>query len=351
MMINRIKSIYEKLEDEESKEIFCSRLFYAFTGNKAYMDEMIRKYIMPTGLNEEGAVKYLLDGIENFAENMPLVIYGCGEMGKKIYEYIGERAACFCDRGIEKQKGGFCGKPVISPEHLIENKEKYAVIIGSVDYYKEIYYFLRKNGVWDILDNQQKIASWLELAEKQYFDEEIIQFGENEVFVDGGCLNFGTSKQLLKRCPQVKMIYAFEPDCASAERCRAEAEKTGFKNYCVIEKGLYSKETELHFRGLGNGCSGIAEEGETVIQTGTIDKEIKDRVTFIKMDIEGAELEALKGAEKTICRDHPKLAICIYHKAEDILELPEFILQLDGSYRLYLRHYSDNEGETVLYAV
>ncbi len=77
----------------------------------------------------------------------------------------------------------------------------------------------------------------------------------------------------------------------------------------------------------------------------------KNRVTFIKLDVEGAELEALKGARDTIIREHPKLAICVYHKKEDIWEIPEYILSLSKEYRLYIRHYHWNPSETVLYAV
>ena len=73
-------------------------------------------------------------------------------------------------------------------------------------------------------------------------------------------------------------------------------------------------------------------------------------VTFIKMDIEGAEYEALKGAERIIREQKPKLAICVYHKPEDIWELPELILEFNESYKFYLRHYSYQDNETVLYA-
>ena len=69
------------------------------------------------------------------------------------------------------------------------------------------------------------------------------------------------------------------------------------------------------------------------------------------MDIEGAELEALKGARNTILKDKPDLAICVYHKNEDIIEIPRYILELDPEYELYLRHYDLAEYETVLYAV
>ena len=76
-----------------------------------------------------------------------------------------------------------------------------------------------------------------------------------------------------------------------------------------------------------------------------------NRVTFIKMDIEGSELEALKGAQQTIQRDRPKLAICIYHKPEDMTDIPLYIKSLVPEYRLYVRHHSNRCSETVLYAV
>ena len=76
-----------------------------------------------------------------------------------------------------------------------------------------------------------------------------------------------------------------------------------------------------------------------------------DKITMIKMDIEGSELEALKGAKKTIQRDKPKLAICIYHKPEDMADIPLYIKELVPEYKLYIRHHSNFATETVLYAV
>lgn len=69
------------------------------------------------------------------------------------------------------------------------------------------------------------------------------------------------------------------------------------------------------------------------------------------MDIEGSELEALKGSREIIKRCRPKLEICVYHKKEDLVEIPAFIKELVPEYKLYVRHYSNNAGETVLYAV
>ena len=90
------------------------------------------------------------------------------------------------------------------------------------------------------------------------------------------------------------------------------------------------------------------------IRTTTIDHEVSHRripkVDFIKMDIEGAELTALRGAAETIRRFRPKLAICVYHKPEDLVEIPRFITSLNAGYAFYLKHHSPVLNETVLYA-
>jgi hypothetical protein len=80
-------------------------------------------------------------------------------------------------------------------------------------------------------------------------------------------------------------------------------------------------------------------------------KNEKEPVTFIKMDLEGAELNALKGAEQTIKEQKPKLAISIYHKPEDIWEIPNLLLELVPDYKFYIRHYTLIGAETVLYAL
>ena len=73
--------------------------------------------------------------------------------------------------------------------------------------------------------------------------------------------------------------------------------------------------------------------------------------TFIKMDIEGSEYEALIGAQNTIKKNRPKLAICIYHSDEDMLRLIELIANWDLGYKFYIRHHAQKISETVLYAI
>jgi len=75
------------------------------------------------------------------------------------------------------------------------------------------------------------------------------------------------------------------------------------------------------------------------------------RVDFIKMDIEGAELQALKGAKKTINKHKPKLAISVYHSLNDLVNIPEYLDSLDTRFKFYLDHYTIHGEETVLFAV
>lgn len=81
-----------------------------------------------------------------------------------------------------------------------------------------------------------------------------------------------------------------------------------------------------------------------------MDEEIQEKVTFIKMDIEGSEIPALNGAKNIILRDKPKLAICIYHKPDDLWKIPLMLKDWVPEYRMHLRHYGRRYYGTVLYA-
>ena len=148
-----------------------------------------------------------------------------------------------------------------------------------------------------------------------------------------------------------KKVICFEADSKNVKKCRCTLEKATDK-FDIIPKGAYSKEGFLGFDSKGNGASTESEKSDNTIQITTIDKTLaSERPTFIKMDIEGSELEALRGAEETIKKYKPKLAISVYHKMEDIVSIPEYILSLNLDYKLYLRHYSLGGYETVLYAI
>jgi FkbM family methyltransferase len=100
-----------------------------------------------------------------------------------------------------------------------------------------------------------------------------------------------------------------------------------------------------------------AREGavEGTCTTATIDETVEklglNKVDFIKMDIEGAELASLRGAEKTLKKYRPKLAVCLYHGIDDFRSIPRYLDSLDLGYKFYLDHATIQWEETVLFCV
>ena len=188
------------------------------------------------------------------------------------------------------------------------------------------------------------------VSHNQYFDD-FIKFTKDEIFVDGGCFDCATSFEFANRCPDYKEIIAFEPDKNNYEICIKKASQTSLENITIYNYGLWDSHTTLSFVEEGTE-SRVTDDGLISIETETIDTVLKEKkVTFIKMDIEGAELNALMGARETIVKCRPKLAISIYHKLNDIVEIPLYINSLVSGYKFYIRHYDTCTFETVFYAI
>lgn len=148
-------------------------------------------------------------------------------------------------------------------------------------------------------------------------------------------------------------IYAFEP----GSRNVSQLKKRKIRDLRIIEAACSDHEGEICFSEQdqpGGSRVMINPDNENVkkIPCTTIDKIIGDgKCSFIKMDIEGAEWEALHGASDTIRREKPKLAISIYHSNEDMLRLIEYVHELVPEYRLYVRAHTMGIAETILYAM
>lgn len=194
----------------------------------------------------------------------------------------------------------------------------------------------------------------------EYFKKDIIKLTDDEIFIDGGCFTGDTIDEFLKQINgKFNHIYSFEPD--NNNYLKAAASFKDHKNIELINKGLWSHETELQFHVFNSGrnsfladhvySKNIVTVPVTSLDSVFIDRQKSEYPTFIKLDIEGSELEALKGAKKIIRENHPKMAICAYHKPEDIYELPQLINDFDKNYKLQLVQHRDDVNETVLYAV
>ncbi|GAB7140205.1 hypothetical protein RsTz2092_01530 [Deferribacterales bacterium RsTz2092] len=188
-----------------------------------------------------------------------------------------------------------------------------------------------------------------------YFDDAIMKPSKDEIFVDGGSYDMNSSVEFCRWCNNThKHIYAFEPEYAFYEKCLDVAngdERLAGKSK-IYNAGLWSSNGILRFDSRGSMSSRVDDNGNSKINVMSLDEMLAgEPVTFIKLDIEGAELESLYGMETTIKRYKPKLAISIYHKPDDCLAIPPYILSLVPDYKMYIRHYTADVYDTVLYCV
>ena len=187
----------------------------------------------------------------------------------------------------------------------------------------------------------------------EYFDSKIIALTEKEVFIDGGAYDGDTIKRFINVSGhKYKKIIGFEPDLFSYVKLEKLIKRLDDRKIKIYKYGLAEKNKTIRFTNDGTLGSRVNKSSRQEIKVISLDKLLsKEEVTFIKLDIEGSEKEALIGAKKTINKNKPKLAICVYHKPEDIWMLPLFMKELNPNYRFYLRHHSDFLYDTVCYAV
>ena len=355
MLYDKIKHIFNRLQDDESRNNFMYRLSYSLSDNYEFILNMLKESSIHDKKKKKRYGKQnvfqLFDDEQQLINNT--VIYGVGEGCNNLLAYyrdIGVKIEplSFCDSNTKKQGTLFNGFPVISPAELREKYPNCNIIISSVLYKQEI-----TNDLLALGFNQDKLY-YREIGELVYFPDDIIKPIDDEVFIDAGAYNGGTIKDFLLFCNgKYKKIIAFEPDKSNYILCTNFINSSQLKRVDVINKGVWSSSEILRFSSSSDWGSHISKTGEIEINVVSIDSIIDDiPVTMIKMDVEGAELEALKGAKKAITKHKPRLAVCIYHKPSDIIDIPEYILNLNKEYKLFIRHHStDVSAGTVLYAI
>ncbi len=194
----------------------------------------------------------------------------------------------------------------------------------------------------------------------QYYPSDIIKLSDTESFVDVGAYNSDTIFDFMKRTGnKFNFIYAFELDKKNFNEMTSAVDKLDSKQKDRIKLynfGLLDEEKDVYYETGGSGMqstfinviNAASDSGKTVRLSDVLKNE---KVTFIKMDIEGSEVKALKGAEKIIKTQRPTLAICVYHKPEHLWEVPLYIKEIVPEYKIYIRHHTPLEYETVCYAI
>lgn len=342
----------------------------------------------------------------------PVILYGAaGDVGERIVGKLSENGLHIAGVALDGDCPAVAGTPALSgmevyrPADADERFAAYHVIIGfvkgygqteriarkfrharSVDYLSELFnmeiitpsfvaahreplealydslcdplskdsfvaYLLAK-----IRQDMQYIPPYFD--RKQYFPDGFFTLSDRESYFDCGAFTGDTVADFLNATGgKYRHIWAVEPDpsnCRQLMRFVAERQLTGVE---VVNKGIYGFTGRLPFQAEGNMLSMIAEDalqaaGADTVEVDTVDRIAAGRpVTYIKMDVEGAELMALHGARQTILAHRPLLGISIYHRQRDLIDIPAFIKSVAPEYRFYFRVHKKLAIDTVLYAV
>jgi FkbM family methyltransferase len=232
-------------------------------------------------------------------------------------------------------------------DSILENKNSYLNIYSllndqqSKDEFRDLINFRLNRNIYYLKNFKYKIN-------EQYF-EDFVVLPASPIFIDGGGFDGSTSLEFINNHPYYEKIYYFEPTEPSMDSSKLNLINNN--NIHFFLKGLWSHNTKLHFNVELGSANKISDVGRFTIDTISLDNIINSKVDFIKLDIEGAEVEAINGAKNIIEKYKPKLAICIYHKQTDFINIPKIIMELNPDYKVYLRHYTQGVFETVMYFV
>lgn len=336
-----------------------------------------------------------------------VVFYGCGAVlmngiVENWNEHVGRKIDYCCDSDSSKWGKYFFGIKCLSPSELLAIKEKCAIFVTVGDF-KPVINFLKDSRfpsvnqlykydlissvflenfdheeiiselgqTYDLLEDKQSqrvfdaivnrvlgdgsnVDIMLDVCEgNQYFPPDIIKLSEHERLVDIGAFNGDTIRDFISRTGgKFDQVFSFEVDSFNfnllQDNIRQMPERDRIKVYNL---GIWDSECDIPYSvgGLQSTTVGVGKGKGHVVPLDDILHD--EKITFIKMDIEGAEPEALRGARNVIQKQKPILAICIYHDFRHLWEIPLYIKSLVPEYKIYLRHHTNLEYETVCYAI
>lgn len=332
---------------------------------------------------------------------LPVVIYGAGELALRTTHLLEENGIQpwgyavdppYYTHGIFYQD-----KPVWNFELLAEHPDKFVFVLGLGSFAavkrfmarKELrkfallspygkkapmtYEYIKEHRAafqqtYDWLEDElsrQTMTAFLNLKvsgdlkynldivrPQQYFCECASAFGGG-TFVDcGACCGETVEAFAAWAKEKYGKVYAVEADPINAGICKYYLEMRGYQDVETVNCAVWNQQGTISFED-GTGTSSKIQQGSMkTVRTDTIDHILNGGpVNFLKMDVEGAELNAIRGAAESIRKHHPVVAICVYHKQEDLITIPQELQKL-ADYRFYLRkHTIFDELELVLYGV
>lgn len=316
---------------------------------------------------------------------LPVVVYGMGNGADKVIDEFnrlgipvkGVTASDDFVRGQSfrgftvKKLSDFQGEFIVTVafatcipevmERIYSLREKYRVIVPCVPVFGDEIFnreFIEQNedkinAAYELFDDESKkifagcvsfmFGGELEVLKNITTDKDeifggVFSMGKNESFLDLGAYRGDTVEEFLHYCGgEYGEIIALEPDRRTYKKLCAYLENV--PRSTPYQKAVYSEKTVLTFSSKAGRQSTISDRGEQV-ETATVDELCGGRkITYIKMDVEGAESSALDGAANTLINQKPKLNIALYHRSADIFELPLEIHGINSEYKFHIRRH------------
>ena len=345
----------------------------------------------------------------------PIVIFGSGYLGEKVGGLLFSKknnVVAYSDNNSSKWETSLHGVQIISPKLAAEqfgNNAVFVVCIWSPGhsyvntkrqlqtlgvevvihceglfqiYPTELlphfhfetpdFYFKHKNNIeniYNILDDEESKRQYLAQIDcrinrnfeglppvdtkNQYFPSGVFNLTNHESFFDAGAYDGDTINEFCKRTNnRFEHYYALEPDPGNRTKLQKNVDSMGIQNVSMLPYAVGDENCILKFDANGGSGSSISENGALEVECVRIDEKFADTpLTYLKFDIEGFELNALKGAIKTIEKYKPKLAVCLYHKPDDLWTIPEFLIERFPFYEFHVRSHFYDGWEFVLYAI
>lgn len=337
--------------------------------------------------------------LRRISKNREVILYGCGNLCEIIFGVFRQNEIIISAISDTYKYGEYQGLSITTPNELYEKFGNGIVVITSNSYERQIRDMLLFLG----FGHSQIISvpaamcyhfSYEEFKKKhfdgfqwayEFFHDEVskkiilnrirmhllgeellktsikpeyfeIQPSNDEVFVQAGCYDGNTVIEFINQAKMMNtsyLVYSFEANPYSYNISMSNL--ANYSNVELVAKGLWSQETTLDFALDQNGGSSfVIGNLNTPISVISLDSFFKKKMnppTFIQLDIEGAEFEALKGSENIIRKYKPKLAICVYHKPEDIYEIPKLLSTFRSDYKFWLQQCYTGLWDTILYAI
>jgi FkbM family methyltransferase len=206
---------------------------------------------------------------------------------------------------------------------------------------------------WRTLLDPTVLPPWIK-PQEMYFQTNFFSFSPDDILVDCGAFDGDTLRELARQKINYQRLIAIEPDPLNfriLEEYVSTLPESVRTKILLFQKAIGASREHISFEATGTANTTM-ELGSFHVESVPLDLLLADeQPTYIKMDIEGAEYRALLGCRQVIAKHLPILAICLYHRQEDLWSIPLLVRSISDQYSLFLRRYSDECWEQVCYAV